>query len=122
MDTKPITFENLPEAVYTLGRKVDFLTNLLTTLTSQQSQVTNDKWIDIDELCRYLPSKPAKTTVYGWVQRREIPFTRQGKHLLFQKSCIDLWLAEKATKTTAELAEEAQSHTTRMRGRGRRTA
>ena len=50
------------------------------------------KWLNIDDLCEYLPDKPAKQTVYGWVCKKKIPYHKKGKKLQFLKSEIDRWL------------------------------
>ena len=51
-----------------------------------------DRWFTLDELCDYLPSKPSKMTVYGWVHNGTIPVHKGSKRLLFLKSEIDNWL------------------------------
>lgn len=51
------------------------------------------KWFDLKELCNYLPDKPSKLTVYGWVSSHSIPFHKGTKKLRFLKSEIDNWLS-----------------------------
>jgi len=86
--TEKITFENLPEAVSELHRKVDLLLS-----QSQNNQPDQDKLLTLTELIEFLPDRPAKQTVYGWVNDRLIPFEKHGKKLYFRKSVIDLWLS-----------------------------
>ena len=50
------------------------------------------EWLNIKELCEYLPDKPAIATVYGWVGHKQIPFRKSGKKLRFLRSEIDKWL------------------------------
>lgn len=50
------------------------------------------EWLNIKELCDYLPDKPAMATVYGWVGHKQIPFRKSGKKLRFLRSEIDKWL------------------------------
>jgi excisionase family DNA binding protein len=80
-----------------------------------EPQPEQDAWFNIDELCEYLPAKPAKATIYGKVHQRLIPFHKQGKSLIFRKSDIDEWLTRGRIKTIAETAEEA-SHYLRRKG------
>lgn len=79
------------------------------------NQSDPDKWFNLDELCEYLPDKPAKATIYGKVHLRLIPFTKQGKSLIFRKSEIDEWLNRGRIKTIAETAEEAGKYLKRKR-------
>lgn len=51
-----------------------------------------DKWLSLNDLIDYLPGKPARTTIYGWVSQGVIPYHKYGKKLTFLKSEIDLWL------------------------------
>ena len=64
--------------------------------------------MDIDELCAYLPSHPAKQTVYGWVSAKQIPVHKINKALAFLQSEIDDWLKNKSHKTQDDLMEEAR--------------
>lgn len=109
MESKPITFDQLPAYVVDLGRKVDDLTTLL-QLHSVQSQSIPDRWFSIEELSEYLPGHPAITTLYGKVQRREIPFSRKGKRLAFRQSDIDQWLQSGRVMTSTELDISANQY------------
>lgn len=51
-----------------------------------------DKWMDLNQLCNYMPDQPSKPTVYGWVHSNKIPFHKGGKKLRFLKSEIDNWM------------------------------
>lgn len=66
-----------------------------------------DRWFDLSELCAYLPDKPAKPTVYAWVNQRLIPYHKGGKKLRFLKSEIDAWLKAGRQQTMSELAASA---------------
>ena len=109
MEKHPITFDSLPAYVYELGRKFDDLTDLLRS-QNERSQPAADRWFSIEELSEYLPGHPAITTLYGKVQRREIPFSRDGKRLVFRQSEIDLWLQGKRVKTNTELSDQAEKY------------
>lgn len=42
-------------------------------------------------------------TIYGLVQRREIPFSKRGKRLYFSKKELLEWVAEGRKKTVSEI-------------------
>lgn len=65
--------------------------------------------MDLEELCAYLPDKPSKQTVYGWVCRRHIPYHKKTKKLAFLKSEIDEWVATSRHETADEIRESAMS-------------
>jgi len=75
-----------------------------------------DRWFDLTELCLYLPDKPAKATVYGWVHKGLIPNHKGQKKLRFLKSEIDNFLKQGRKKTLAEISCEADAYIKRNRG------
>lgn len=82
-----LTFDQLPKAVSELNEKLDKLISL-----QDQPKEEPDKYLSLNQLINYLPEKPARQTVYGWVNSRKIPYHKEGKQLLFRKSEIDQWL------------------------------
>ena len=104
----PVTFENLPAVVSKLFDKVSKIELLLTNQLTGNRTTETDCWFTIAELCDDLPGKPAKATIYGKVQRREIPHKKFGKRLAFLKSEIDLWLKNHSRQTNEEIKEEAE--------------
>ena len=106
-----ITFEQLPKAITELSQKIDNLVRLtLEKSNAPQPQPETDRWFTIDELCEYLPDKPAKATVYGYVHSLSIPFHKTTKRLRFLKSEIDLWLKSGKRKTVSEIEAEADQY------------
>ncbi|MBK6373793.1 MAG: helix-turn-helix domain-containing protein [Saprospiraceae bacterium] len=60
--------------------------------------------MDLKELQLYLPDKPAKMTIYSWVQQGKIPVQKGSKKLTFLRSEIDEWLLNgRSMKYKAEL-------------------
>jgi len=74
------------------------------------NQSETDQWFDLTELCNYLPDKPARATVYGYVHFGKIPCHKGQKKLRFLKSEIDTWLKEGKQLTFAETAKEAEQY------------
>jgi len=85
-----------------------------TPKAGQSTETTS--WFDLTELCNYLPDKPAKPTVYGWVQSGLIPCHKGAKKLRFLKSEIDQWLRTGKQKTVAELTNEASQYIKSKKG------
>jgi uncharacterized protein YecE (DUF72 family) len=83
-----VTFETLPKAVSELNRKMD----LILSQTQNQKQENQDRLFTIEQFLEYLPEHPARQTVYGWVNEREVPYEKYGKRLYFRKITIDKWL------------------------------
>ena len=105
------TFEMVPGLV---GR----IAELLESIDSKLDKVnvvpipTDDtpELMNVKDLGRYLPSHPAPSTVYSWVNDNTIPYYKQGKTLMFKKSEIDKWLLRTRVKDNTELMEEAQRY------------
>lgn len=102
-----VTFETLPKAVTDVQNVVNHILRLLRE-QGINTQPEPDRWFNINELIQYLPDKPAKPTVYGWVAEKRIPCHKGGKSLRFLKSEIDGWLMLGRRKTIQELQLEAK--------------
>ena len=100
-----ISFNDMPKALAYLISKVDRLETLLSV--SKLEQPDSDKWFNVQELCEFLPDKPARQTVYGWISQKLIPYHKKGKKLQFLKSEIDAWLLGDKRQSVAELQAEA---------------
>lgn len=85
------TLEQLPSAATQLYHKMENIERLLAQIIKNPHS-DSDRWFDLSELCEYLPDKPAKATVYGWVHTSIIPYHKGQKKLRFLKSEIDAWL------------------------------
>lgn len=91
MDNKvSISFDEMPRVLSDILEK---LANLERFMLSSPSNTIVDQWFSLNELCSYLPEKPARSTVYAWVGNGLIPYHKTGKCLRFLKSEIDNWLA-----------------------------
>jgi excisionase family DNA binding protein len=104
-----LTLETLPKAFKHLTNEVSEIKRLLLEKSIEQPTEI-DRWLDLNDLCIYLPDKPTKPTVYGWVNANTIPVHKGGKKLRFLKSEIDNWLRQGRKKTLAEIAEEANTY------------
>lgn len=110
--TESLSFDQLPRAVIELRNAVNDNNQLIRRFFEKnEPHQEPDRWLDINELCHYLPDKPAKPTVYGWVSCKAIPVHRGSKKLRFLKSEIDAWLKLGRRKTILELESEARAYT-----------
>ena len=117
MDDKNITFEDLPKAMSWMIDKLNKLDSKLDSLNSVPQAQSADQWMNLKELCEYLPSHPAEQTVYGWTSCHQIPYHKRGKRIMFLKSEIDAWLHDGKRKSQKELAEEAAQFINAKRNR-----
>ena len=117
MEDKNITFENLPKAMSWMMDKLNELDSKIDGLNNIPQVRPADQWMNLKELCEYLPSHPAEQTVYGWTSCHQIPFHKRGKRIMFLKSEIDAWLHDGKRKSQKELAEEAAQFINAKRNR-----
>lgn len=103
-----ISFNDMPQALAYLIGKVDKLETLLNVSMSESYCPESDRWFNLQELCEYLPDRPARQTVYSWVGQRLIPYHKKGKKLQFLKSEVDNWLKSDKRKSLAEIQAEAE--------------
>lgn len=113
------SLEDMPKALTYLISKVDSLEEKVKELSTGKAagSVEQKEWMNITELCEYLPTHPAKQTVYGWVNDKLIPYYKQQKKLVFRKSEIDGWMQGGARKSQADLEREAAEFVAAKRNR-----
>jgi excisionase family DNA binding protein len=111
-----ITFEKLPQAVTQLFDKLETIERLLIS-QNNNPQPEEDKLLTIREAAEILHlSVP---TVYGLVQRAEVPVCKRGKRLYFPKQELVSWIMSGRKKTVSEIDAEAEQYI-QSRKRGRR--
>ncbi len=69
--------------------------------------------IDLNGVVGYLGLK--RSTLYTMTSRKEIPYYKVGRKLLFKKSELDRWVKEGKRKTSREIEKEAANYITRSR-------
>ena len=107
MEDMNITFEDLPKAMSWMMDKLNKLDSKIDSLNNIPQVRPADQWMNLKELCEYLPSHPAEQTVYGWTSCHQIPFHKRGKRIMFLKSEIDAWLRDGRVKSEKDLENEA---------------
>ena len=104
-----ITFEQMPQLLAELKGAITGINNKLDALLENGS-TPSDTWMDLDAFRAYHPDKPARATVYEWVNRKKVPVHKDGKRLRFLKSEIDEWLCKGRRMTQEEIDQEAYSY------------
>lgn len=103
-----IDFNNLPIAVSKLFEKLDGIEKLLLEKGRPIENLSNvSEWLDLDQLCEYLPTKPKKPTVYGWINNKLIPYNKRGQRVFFNRLEIDVWMKESRKLTVKEIYNQA---------------
>ena len=103
------TFDTMPQALDYIIQKLDELHSRVDSLESIRTE-PQDRWLDIKDLCEYLPQHPAPQTVYGWTSTKQIPYHKNGKSIIFLKSEIDAWLIGNIVKSSRDLEAEAKEY------------
>ena len=107
MNEELLSFDKLPEVTLQLRDEVRELKNLVLALASKQDAPESNPWLNLTELCDYLPDHPSKQTVYGWVSNRQIPYYKVGRRLSFSKKEIDVWISGAYKQTAEQLHQQA---------------
>ena len=96
-----INFENLPQAVSLLLEKVDSLELLLKSQQTIISQAPSDRPMSITEAAKFV--NLTVPTIYGFVSKRTIPFSKVGKRLYFSETELTSWIQSGRKQTRDEL-------------------
>ena len=102
-----MTFDQLPEAVTELTRKVD---ELYKVIKNVQPQETVDQFLTVDETAKFL--NLSVPTIYSKVSRRELPYMKRGKRLYFARKDLETYLQGGRVKTVREIEAEADQYLT----------
>lgn len=106
MQKMEITFEQLPLAVSRLSDKIDNIERLLLSHSSE-TKPTEEKLMTIREAAEMLHL--TVPTIYGLVQRAEIPVCKRGKRLYFSTEELTTWIKSGRKKTLAEIDAETDA-------------
>lgn len=101
-----ITFEQLPQAVSQLQDKLDNIERLLLS-QNNTPQPEEDKLLTIREAAEILHL--TVPTVYGLVQRSEVPVSKRGKRLYFSKQELTAWIMAGRKRTISEIDAETEN-------------
>ncbi|SDL36734.1 transcriptional regulator, AlpA family [Salinimicrobium catena] len=83
------------------------IAKMLLKYVREEELLQEDQYLTIDELCELIGYK--KTSIYGLVQKKKIPFHKKGK-LYFLKSEIMDWLKNGKKTTSEEIQQRANDY------------
>ncbi|MBE7686268.1 helix-turn-helix domain-containing protein [Tenacibaculum piscium] len=102
-----ITFENFPTVLAeVLALQKELKALLLSKATNQPQEL--EEPINIKEVAKL--TELSVPTLYGYVQRNEIPHYKKGNRLKFFKSEILNWIKESKVKTVSEIEADADAY------------
>jgi predicted DNA-binding transcriptional regulator AlpA len=101
-----LKFENLPNAVAELIKGQNELKALILKQAENRQEIETPLGIkDVSKLIgKTIP------TLYGYCQRNEIPYSKNGNRLIFWKSEIIEWLKKGKQKTIQEIEAEVDAN------------
>lgn len=83
------------------------IAKMLLKYAREEESSQEDQYLTIDELCELIGYK--KTSVYGLVQKKKIPYHKKGK-LYFLKSEIMEWLKSGKKNTSQDIKRKADHY------------
>lgn len=110
-----ITFEQLPILVGEIRDRLARIEKNLGLLSPTETQDTRDSLMTISEASLFL--NLAKSTIYGLVCRMEIPVSKRGKRLYFDKAELLGWVKKGRKKTNEEIQNEADDYLKKYRAK-----
>ena len=110
MEEKSIRFEDIPNAITGVLKKLSSLEDKIDGIYELVQSAKEETWFTVAELCAYLPTHPVEHTIYCWTNRREIPYHKRGKRIMFLKSEIDEWLKDNKNKSRNDIMKEALAY------------
>ena len=111
---KPLSFENLPEAVGLLTEKIDNLEKLVLEISGKKQTEQSGQLMTVGQAAEFL--NLAKPTVYSMVSRGELPYMKRSKRLYFSREDLMAYIRDGRKFTNAEIQDDAGGFIT-MRGK-----
>ena len=68
----------------------------------------DNKILNVEEVAKFL--NVTKSTIYGYINKKIIPFMKKGKKLYFCKNEIEHWVKEGRVNTVKDLNEMANNY------------
>ncbi|WP_409415817.1 helix-turn-helix domain-containing protein [Flavobacterium sp. PS2] len=99
------TFEDLPNIIGKLYRKIDKIEKLL-KVKNHNDKAKNEELLTIEGASKLLSLSVA--TIYTKVCKNEIPVNKQGKRLYFYKTELLEWIKSGRIKTISEIQHEVE--------------
>ncbi|MFA6083796.1 helix-turn-helix domain-containing protein [Mucilaginibacter sp.] len=108
---EPFNFNELPEVVRLLFEKVEQIE--LMVLNLQPKEDDEHELLDIKEAAEFL--KVSVASLYNKASRKEIPVSKPGKRLYFNRAELKEWAKPGRKKSVQEIRLEASSRLNKYR-------
>jgi len=102
-----LTFEQLPQAISNLSKKIDNIEWLLKKQAETPAENQNEL-LNVKQAAEFLSL--AVPTVYSMVSRGEIPFMKRTKRIYFSRQELIVYLKEGRKSTNAEIQANAEQY------------
>jgi excisionase family DNA binding protein len=99
------SFDSLPENISELNHRLERIENIL---TGYENQPEADQIWSVSEVAEFL--KVSIPTIYGYTQKRSIPYLKKLGRLYFSKQQIIEWIKSSRKKTLVEAANDADEY------------
>jgi excisionase family DNA binding protein len=99
-----LKFEDIPQAIGELLKKIDSIEVLLSELKPQPRK--NEGLLTIQQVSELIHLQVP--TIYAYVHKKEIPFSKKGKRLYFSKPEILEWINQGKNKSFSQVKEDVE--------------
>ncbi|MGV8879290.1 MAG: helix-turn-helix domain-containing protein [Sphingobacteriaceae bacterium] len=103
---EPFNFNELPEVIRQLFEKVEGIEKILAKLEPKEDD--KNELLHVEEAAEFL--KVSIAALYTKVSRQEIPFSKPGKRLYFNRSDLKDWITQSKRKTLREIRQDEDLH------------
>ena len=110
---EPFNFNELPEVVRLLFEKVESIEQIVLMLKPAENG--EDDLLNVSEAAEFL--KISTAALYTKVSRSEIPFSKPGKRLYFNRAELQEWVKNGKRKTAQEIRSELDRRNSRFHRR-----
>jgi len=110
---EPFNFNELPEVVRQLFEKVERIEMLMARLEPKEPD--ENEILNIEEAAEFL--KVSVGALYTKVSRQEIPYSKPGKRLYFNRIDLKEWIRLGKRKTLTEIRQDTDKRPYRSRMR-----
>ncbi|MBQ4820577.1 helix-turn-helix domain-containing protein [Aquimarina sp. MMG016] len=97
-----LSFDKLPKAVAKLSNEISEIKRIL--LQNKEETPEKDQLFSVKEAATFL--EVSAPTIYGYVQRKQIPVMKKHKKLYFSKLELIDWIKTGRKKTIEEIQKE----------------
>jgi excisionase family DNA binding protein len=106
--SQEFTFDQLPQAVNQLHKKLENIERLLQSFQLSQSAELQEHLLTVQEAAEFL--NLTVPTIYSKVSRRELPFMKRQKRLYFSNKELLAYLKEGSRKTYTQITSESDNY------------